>query len=456
MRSRAASAHGGARASLALAAAAVVLVFVVPAGWWPWDHDEVHSLIELGRLPLGSYPGPMAQLERMHRLVPVWWVLQNAALSVLPMNEWGTRMLPAISGAAAVIAMFLLARRTWGEWFGWSMLVFAGGSQALVWLAQQGRFYPLALLWLTLALASLWVRDARARFDGLTIVLATAAVLSHNLTLVVFGLAAVAAGGLWALGRLPWVPARRAVVAAAVTSTIYLFYLRPIMSGWVAGTTGGTEPLVSLVAQVGVPAMGFAVLGIWQAWQLPADPVLRWCSVVLGLCLVFVATVPLTMSTWNPRYALFFMLPIWVMAAAGAASIAGRLPSASAKGVWLGAVFLLLVPKLASHFVDGSRHDFRTAAGIVAEMAPRDPVLSNWPATLQYYLTPQTGQRPAYWDANAPLPAGETIIVIASNAWQPVLGVGRRAISVIGEVGKRRFDEQSHLIRIYRIAPAEK
>src|SRR5439155_1603493 len=82
--------------------------------------------------------------------------------------------------------------------------------------------------------------------------------------------------------------------------------------------------------------------------------------------------------------------------------------------VWLLVVFALLLPKLGSHFIDGSRHDFRSAAHIIAREAPHAAVMSDWPGELQYYLEPLTGQKARYWGgvaADAPL-----VVALGTNA----------------------------------------
>ena len=440
------------RLALVVAIAVVLLEFVGPVGLWPWDHDEVHSLMELGRIPIDRYPGPRAQLERMHLLVPVWSGMQNAVLSVLPANEWGSRLMPSLAGALAVIVAFIGALRISG-WWGWSLLVLTMGSQPLLWLSQQGRFYPVGLLWLTVSLACVWNPDTRRRHDVLAILAAVAAVLSHNLTLVIFGLGAAAAVPCWALGWMPRSAARRAALSAAAVVGIYALYLRPMLTGWTSGGTGGTSPIVSFVAQVGIAPLALAAFGAIAILRDRAQAALRWWVAVLLMGLMFVALAGQILGNWNPRYGVFFMVPVWVVAAAGTAIIAEALAPRRLAAAWLATVVLILMPKMASHFIDGSRHDFRTAARAVAQASPDLPVLCNWPATLQYYLDPITGQQPTYWAPGDRLPDEGVVVVFASNAWDAVLQFPGRQTTIVAQVGRRRLDEQSHLVRVYRVDP---
>ncbi|HUK34258.1 MAG TPA: hypothetical protein VLV86_10125 [Vicinamibacterales bacterium] len=437
------SAAGAAAVSLVLLA-----IFVGPIGRWSWDHDEVQTLMEIGVVPLQQYPGPVAQMERMPRLIPVWTFVQRTALRVLPVNEWGTRVVPATMGALIVLASLLAGFYWRGRWFAWSILVLMGGSSTLVWLAQQNRFYSLALLCATLAFLCAAIDRAGLVYDVCAAVCAAAATLSHNLTLVIFVLAGGAGVVAWFAQWISARAARRLLIAGATSSLIYLIYLRPLVTGWLSGGTGGTAPLVSFVAQTGIVPIALAVLGCWMALTDRSEGWLRWWSVVLVLDLVFVATAPWTLKNWNPRYALFFMPPVWVLAAAGSAFVAESVRP-KLRVMWLVAVAVLLLPKFGSHFIDGSRHDFRSAAQIIARTAPTAPVVSDWPADLQYYLQPMTGQTARYWEGR--VTETPLVVVLGTNAWEPPLSIPGRHVQLLGQTSRRRFDEQSHVVRVYLV-----
>ncbi|MEQ1869330.1 MAG: hypothetical protein ABL961_04845 [Vicinamibacterales bacterium] len=415
-----------------LAVAIVVLVMLVaPVGRWAWDHDEVHTLVELGRIPIGEYPGPTAQLERMHRLVPVWNFVQNSALTFLPQNEWGTRMVGSVAGAILIIVSFVSASRTRGHRFAWSLLILMGGSQTLLWLAQQNRFYGLSLLWATFACIYCFKSDTRLRYDMAVAVFSLLALFTHNLTVVAFGLAAVASVGAWLWGGISTTVLRRWLIAAGVTAVPYLVYLRPLLSGWVSGNTGGTSPLVSFIAQTGIVPFALALVGMALAFR---DSYWRWWALLFVLDLAFVAVSPRLVGNWNPRYGLFFMPPIWVLAAGASEAVCRALAGSVTRLAWFGALAVMLAPKVASHYLDGSRHDFRSAASVVASSGPGNSVVSNWPADLQWYLRPLTGQRPRYWAPGLPLPEDATIVALASNAWAPPLRVPGRGVEFSSRV----------------------
>src|SRR5579884_1487510 len=338
------------RLALCLVALVTTGLYLYHLGEWPWDHDEVASLIELGVLDHEGAGNPDSQYARLPRLVPVWYGAQRLALRVLPHDELGARVLPALCGIATVLLAFVLAYRWRGLWFACALAVVLDGSQVLVWLSQQNRFYSMALLFLTLTLAGVWTRLAGVKVIVWCAAFATLAVLSHNLMVVVFGLGFVAAVGAFALGWVPRGFVVRSGVTAAVGAGWYVFYLRPIMRNWISGGPGGTPSLVSFVAQAGIPLLALALLGAGLCWLRRDDRrTLGWWVGLAAGCLAFVVLAPHFLSAWNARYAVIFLAPFWVLAAYGLEAVARQLASAPAGYLWYACVALLFLPKLASH-----------------------------------------------------------------------------------------------------------
>ncbi len=423
-------------------------------GNWPWDHDEVESLVEMGVLQGDGPLYQMSQLQRLPKLLPVWYGIQRVFLSVLPHTELGTRILSALCGVLTVVVAFVLAQRWRGTQFAVALAMLVGLNQCFIWLVQQNRFYSMALLFLTLSLATMWWQTKRYYLAaGLCAILSVLAVLSHNLLVVVFGITFLASLIGLTVGAVPKVVALRSGIATLIAGLIYVVYLRPLMSGWLSGGTGGTNELVSFVAQLGPVTVALAVLGFGLSLRRKLASVeLFWWSVVLGGGTLFIALSPLILSNWNGRYALFFMAPFWVLAAYGIEQVAFYLPTTWYRAIWYLCIALLFVPKLVSHYQNGSRHDFRTSAGLVGQTVHADePIFCNHPMTLEYYLNQITPAHAPVQYLPRELPEQACVIVLASNAYERVLSVQNRRCDVIGEVGLRRFDEQSHVVRIYKI-----
>lgn len=162
------------------------------------------------------------------------------------------------------------------------------------------------------------------------------------------------------------------------------------------------------------------------------------------------------MGNWNPRYAILFMSPFYVLAAYGVTTVSDSLRSAPARIAWFICVAVLLLPKLASHWQDGSRHDLRVAAAVAAtHVGNEESVFCNWPMELAYYLRAHGNSQVVGWWKGDKLPDSSCVIVYASNALEPVLRLQGRRCEVLAEICFRRFDEQSHCVRVYNVGAIE-
>jgi hypothetical protein len=388
--------------------------------------------------------------------MPVWYGLQGLVLRFLPANEWGTRVLPAACGVLAVVAAFAAVARYWSCLTALALLVLLDGSQCYIWQSQQNRFYTMAIFFQIMTWLVVMLRKVNPVSVLLCLLFSALGILSHSLLIVVFVLGFGSACVGYLFGLTPRSVLYHSGITAAVSVSLYCFYLRPLLVGWVSGGTAGTNVLVSFFAQIGVPTLGFAILG--SALSMSSCESRKkwgwWVLLTIG-SITFIGISPLIMKAWNPRYGLLFMPPLFVLAALGVDYIACMLPSTPFRIAWFCCVGLLLLPKLASHYQDGSRHDFRTAASVVANNAHEgQSVVSNWPETLQYYLPEQAGIRVEWLQSI--LPESDFIAVISSNAWEPVFQPTDRQVRVLAEIRKRRFDEQSHIVRVYQVTAAKK
>jgi hypothetical protein len=441
---------------------ALGLVVVVTAGLhfyglgtWSWGDDELASLIELRLLDDPSSTRPTTQV--MSRLMPVWYGSQGVLLHFLPLNEFTTRLLSASCGILAVVLAFAFAARRCGLLFAAGLAVLLDGSQLLVWLSQQNRFYGTALLMLTLTLITVWFRTAGLALVFLAALFGALTVLSHNLLLVVVVLTFPTSCVAYLLGWAPRPVLIRSGAAALAAVLVYGLYLRPLLrvyeGGWVVGST---PLLVSFVAQAGVPTLALALFGAVACLATPEErKSLGWWLGFAAAEMVFVLAAPWIVSVWSARYALLFMAPLWVLAAYGMQRVARALGSRSLAALWYVCVGLLLLPKLISHYQDGTRHDFRQAAELVkAHIGPEQEIYSMWAANLCWYLPEDLRPRVRGWDQDEPLPAAEGLLVYSSTVWQPLPQFPGRHVTVLGEIRRRRFDEQSHVLRVYHVSAA--
>ena len=210
------------------------LSFLLLAGgfWrWPWDHDEVLSFAELRVIPVDAFPGPHKQLLRMRSLLPVWYHAQRLALRWLPHDEFGARVLP-VSAAVMLVAFSVWWVRRRGLTFAAAVALLVGCSPMLIWLAQQNRFYSLALCLMAAALLIAGSGRQGWTWDALVAALCLGALLSHNLTVVVFVLAFAAAVGTAVIGGAPPFAIRRTAIMACLGAGTYPLLPAPVAE-WV-------------------------------------------------------------------------------------------------------------------------------------------------------------------------------------------------------------------------------
>jgi hypothetical protein len=442
-----------------LIGAAVLAVTVALHGCgaaaWPWDIDELSSLEELGLLDPSVHavaPTPDSILVRLPRLIPVWYVVQGSALRVLPHDELGTRLLSVACGILTVMLAFVFAWRWRGLRFALALVVLMDGSQLMIWLSQQNRFYTMATLFLMLTVMAIWSTTPGWKMGLATAVATLLAVFSHNLLVVLFGMMLVVACAAYPLG---WIPRRvlvRSAIAGVLSALVYVFYVRRVAGGWTGVGFAWTDPFRSFIAHVGVPLLALAGFGTAIGLlRRPRSEMAWWAGLAAGV-VVFVALTPWIMPVWNPRYALLLVLPLWITAAFGMEWVARSWTSPWQVALWYGLVVVLLAPKLVSHYLDGTRHDYRQAAAVVAAQAtPGQTILTNMELQTRYYLPVSLRGQVRYWQAGRDLPPAECIVVCGSNIWDPMPSFGGRPATVLTQVAKRRYDELSHAVRVYRV-----
>ena len=422
---------------------------------WPMADDEVPSLVELGLLHIGAerfFSVPADQVWKLPRATPFWNATQRIAIAVLPKSEISYRIPSVVYGVILSLFTFVVAARWRGLWFAAALVIMLLGSELFLLLTQLNRFYSLPLLLLAVTFALMWWPKGRTGTAVVVGILTVMTVLSHNVTVAVFGLTFVAAVLAFAIGCAPFRVVVRSGVAAVIGALLYFLYLRPLVMGW--HSTGNPTPvLISFAAQAGIPALALALFGSWLTIVRPREQrLMLWC-VLIGvgsMCLFLV-----THMTWSPRYFLFFLPALWLLAAHGMEFVARRLGSPSLGAAWYGAVIVLLLPGIASHFQDGSRHDYRRAAAIVAEAAgPGAPILSDDAETISYYLPADLRPGLEVRTRVTALPQTEFFMVCRSNVWMRLPEVPNRRVELLAEIYRRRFDEFSHVLRVYRVAPA--
>ncbi len=420
---------------------------------WPMADDEVPSLVEMGLadVPAQAFSVPASQIGRLPRATPVWYRFQRFAIDHLTQDQLGYRLPSVVFGVITSALMFVMAARWRGLWFASALALMMNTSQLFVYLVQLDRFYSLPFLLMLVALLLVWTPAPDVYVVPIIAVVTALAVLSHNITVPIFGLAFAAACVLFVLGRVSFAVLLRSGAAALVAVLLYGLYLLPIVRGW-ASTGNPTPVLISFAAQMGVPILALALFGLWLVAAEPTPAPIMWAS------LVFVASAVLlqfTNMSWNPRYFLFFLPAAWLLAAHTVERLASRLRYGWTGVAWYGCVAVLCAPNLVSHYIDGSRHDYRQAANVlIAHDQDETPILSDDAETISYYL-PADLRHHLFVRTKIPQPPPTGyFLVTRANAWTPLPTFPGRHAELLAEIYRRRVDQFSHILRVYRVAPA--
>jgi hypothetical protein len=263
----------------------------------------------------------------------------------------------------------------------------------------------------------------------------------------------MAAVPAFVLRQVPFRVMWRSGLAASVGLALYFFYIRPLIAGW--HSTGNPTPvLVSFAAHAGVASLALAGLGGWLSIShvRAPRPMLWWTLLLAGSFCVF----QLTDIGWNPRYFIFFMPAMWMLAAHGMEHVALALGRSWTGLVWYGAVAVLMAPGILSHYQDGSRHDYRQAGAVVrAQARGAEPILSDDAETISYYLPAELRQRLLVRTKVTTFPASSFLVVARANAWMAQPRFAGRQVDVLAEISRRRFDQFSHVLRVYRVRAVE-
>jgi hypothetical protein len=147
---------------------------------------------------------------------------------------------------------------------------------------------------------------------------------------------------------------------------------------------------------------------------------------------------------------------LWVLAAHSMEFVARRVGLGLFGAGWYACVGVLLLPSLLSHFKDGSRHDYRQAAAVLVTHArPDEPILSDDAETISYYLPGSLRAHLVVRTRVTEFPRSEFFLVCRSNAWMPLPQVPNRQMGLLAEIEHRRYDEFSHILRVYVVAAAQ-
>ena len=415
---------------------------------------------------------------------------------LLPLDEFGMRLVPAIAGTLAIPSMYLMGRRMVGTRAALFAALFLTLNPTQILYSQLGRYWSLVFLFCTIAPIALYlgVRDRSGRMLALGVVATILAGLSHPVGALSVGgpvlllLAGLRREQLAEWWRHPGV--RWGAVGLLVVLALALYRFVPLLLGWISmhdrmpgygqfllptQRAPGVKQLVRLMGladSLTVPVALAALAGVYLVWRAGRQ---RSIAVFLMSVAVFHLGVLLLVSL-RTSVSLYYLLPSTPVFFLGAGLFLDHLCRGD-RGTsprWLvpatvTAMMLVAgVPTLISDYRDGRRFDFRGAARWLTEqMRPGDLVFSDQPMVLQHYL-PQVKvihlqQNPAALaDSLGPGEGRSRLWLVApaaSHAFRATLREGGLRQWIYGHcqlqytLGRGRVDLRQQYLQVYRCPP---
>ncbi|HUR96233.1 MAG TPA: glycosyltransferase family 39 protein [Gemmatimonadales bacterium] len=468
----------------------VILLALVLRFWhlgdWNFQATEIFTLRDSLR-PRFTNPRPLGYLLNYYLVLPL-----------RPLDEFGLRLLPALFGALAAPALYLVGRRLVGWRPALLGALLLAVSPLLILYSQLARYWALVFLLSAIYPYALYlgIRDRSRSALAVGIVTAVLAALAHPVSVLLFG-----GLGLWLLTRFRR-PAdlkqlwdqrsvRWGLVVALILLVVMIVRFIPILQGWIAqhDRTGagqfllrprvgdGLRQLVYLAAFVDgltLPLALAGVLGLYILWSERDRPL-----ALLLICLAGFPIVFLTLISLRTAVSTYYLLPAIPVFFLGAGVFIDRLIDAdrTLRPRWLlpAAVTLLIVaagvPTLVSDYRDGRRYDFRRAAmWLETRLAAADVVFSDQPIVLAHYLPERRIQKlrsssEALADSLRGLEragAGGSVWVVApaaSHAFRSNLKAGGLSTWIYANcqlrnsLGVGRVDYRQEYLQIYRCPP---
>jgi uncharacterized membrane protein len=346
---------------------------------------------------------------------PLGYLLDHYLVgSFRPLDEFGLRLLPAIFGVLAVLALYLMCRRLAGSRAALFAALVLTVSPLHIMYSQLARYWSLVFLLSILYPYALYlgIRERDRDWLALGCVSALLAVLAHPVSvLLVGGLALFLITGLrredltrlWSQKTVRWT-----VALALVLALVILVRFVPVLQGWISMhdknpgygqflrprmPAPGLKQIIYLtifVESLTVPVVLSAFAGIYWLWRGRDRSLARLFTCLAVLHVGFLTV--LSLRTSVSQYYLLPSAPVFYMGAGIFLDQLLRVESQLRPRWLLPALMTAIIiaagaPTLISDARDGRRYDFRSSAHWLApHLTPTDIVYSDQPMVMAYYL----------------------------------------------------------------------
>jgi hypothetical protein len=372
-------------------------------GHWGFDSDEIFMLRD-SITPRLTNPRPLLYYLNHYVVAPL-----------LPLDEFGMRLLPAIFGALAIPALYLVVRRLLGTRAALFAALLLTLSGLHVIYSQFGRYWSLVFLLCSIYPYALYVgvRERDRRALSLGIVTGLLASISHPVSVLLVGGPAIwflatflrprYLRPLWSRPVVRW-----GTLALAVLLAVIAMRFIPILHGWVSShdkNPGSGQFLLRAPVPLGLKQI-FYLLAYVQGWTISVV-----LTAVVGIAILWqrgdrflaafltcLAAFPiafLTLASTRTPVSTYYLIPVAPVFFMGAGVFLDWIfrMEWKARPRWLiPATVLALVliegtPTLVSQYLNGRRYDFKSVARwLEPQLTPGDAVFSDQPVALQYYL----------------------------------------------------------------------
>jgi 4-amino-4-deoxy-L-arabinose transferase-like glycosyltransferase len=342
-------------------------------GDWPFAGDETYTIAEAKIFLNSDRADPDSQLSRLPRIIPLSYAVHAASVWLFGADEWGSRVLLALCGTLSVGLTFALLDGPLGRPTAIATALLMTLWPEHVFQSQQTRFYIVAgLMGSACLLVGGQVATRRSTALGLLLsLLLLAAIFCHTLLGVLIPIVGAGIVLAWIADRQPWSMPILALLGGtmAAAAGVYVFYLRPLVAAWNPDEGWGYDSAHAVQAAIndlGWPVMLLTVVGfLWMVSQRRGVH-WYWATMTLGWG-VATLSFPLLVA-YHPEYVFALALGALVPAGFAIGTIYQSLLTTSrvAAVAWLLLASAVNLPSLASHYLDGSRIDIRSAAEHVA------------------------------------------------------------------------------------------
>lgn len=362
---------------------------------------------------------------QFHNARPLGYLLNYYLIRpLMPLDEFGLRLLPAIFGALAVPAFYLVSRRLVGSRAAFLGTLLLAVNPLLISYSQLARYWSLVFLLSTIFPYAIYLglRDRNRPALGLGLATFVLSVLAHPVSALVIVGPALAlltrirrdqVARLWSQKAVRWSLMVLLLLAAAV-----VVRLTPMFQHWVSEhdeNPGGGQflnpsmgpsafkLLVYLIAfadGLSLPVALIGIVGVYLLWQGRDRSMALFLTSLAGFPIVF-----LTLISLRTPVSTYYLLPTVPAFFMGAGVFLDRIFEVDwkARPWWLVPVTLTAIiiafgmPTLVSDYRNGRRYDFRGAARwIEGNSTAGDVIYSDQPIVLTHYLSRKKVERLRY------------------------------------------------------------